>query len=201
MSSNFPDAEKMDPRVRRTRAMLGQALTDVLEEKTFQAISVQDITEKAGLNRTTFYLHFPDKFALLDYNITQLFQQDLEKRMLSVCHYSPENLISLIVGVAEFVHYMTAHCESRLTDPQFEVTVEAAVKKQVQGLLEAWGQTAGFGADPRSIGIAASWAIYGLAQEWAHDKKRAEAELFARQIAPLIHSILGVDQPAVQPAG
>jgi len=192
MSSNLPIEEKIDPRIRRTRSLLGQALSDVLVDKNFQAISVQDITEKAGVNRTTFYLHFPDKYALLDYNISQLFRQELEKHMLNICHYSPENLNSLIITVAEFILFSNSHCESRPNDQQFEAMVEMAVKKQVQDVLLAWGANTEFGADPKTIGIAASWAIYGLAQEWNHDKKRSVVEAFAHKITPLINAILGV---------
>jgi len=197
MSSNMPVEEKIDPRVRRTRSLLGQALSDVLEEKNFQAVSVLDITEKAGVNRTTFYLHFPDKYALLDYNISQLFRQELERRMLSICHYSPENLNSLIITVAEFILFSNSHCESRSTDQQFEALVEMAVKKQVQDVLQAWGEKIEFSSDSKTIGIAASWAIYGLSQEWYHDKKRPVVGDFAQKITPLINAILGVvAQPA-----
>ncbi|HWQ84479.1 MAG TPA: TetR/AcrR family transcriptional regulator [Anaerolineales bacterium] len=59
--SNKPVVEaKVDPRIKRTRALLVQAFTELLAEKGFQAISVQDISERATVNRTTFYLHFPD---------------------------------------------------------------------------------------------------------------------------------------------
>jgi len=194
MSNNPSIVEKVDPRIRRTRGLLGQALSDVLIEKNFQSVSVQDITEKAGVNRTTFYLHFPDKYALLDYNISQLFHQELERRMLNICHYSPENLNSLIITVAEFILFSTSHCESRTADQQFEALVELAVKKQVQDVLQAWGDKTEFSADPKTIGIATSWAIYGLAQEWNHDKKRPAVEAFAHKITPLINAILGVTQ-------
>ena len=92
MSSSSPNDAKLDPRVRRTRALLGQAFVDALSEKGFQAISVQDITERAGVNRTTFYLHFPDKYALVDYSVSQMFRQEIEKRKMNVCHFSEENL-------------------------------------------------------------------------------------------------------------
>ena len=72
MSSKLAvEEEKIDPRIKRTRALLGQAFSEVLAEKGFQSISVQDITEKAGVNRTTFYLHFSDKYALLDYSVSR----------------------------------------------------------------------------------------------------------------------------------
>ena len=46
MSSNLPEEEKLDPRVVRTRNLLGKAFIEALAEKGFQAVSVQDITER-----------------------------------------------------------------------------------------------------------------------------------------------------------
>jgi AcrR family transcriptional regulator len=58
-------AKKVDPRVVRTRQMLRDALVSLIEEKGFDAITVQDIADRAGLNRATFYLHYRDKQELL----------------------------------------------------------------------------------------------------------------------------------------
>ena len=54
-----------DRRVRRTRKLLKQGLLDLLREKRFFQISVRDITERADMNRGTFYLHYPDTVALM----------------------------------------------------------------------------------------------------------------------------------------
>src|SRR5207245_2778046 len=59
-------AKGVDPRVKRTRKLLQQAFIELFQEKGFAAISIQDITERATVNRATFYAHFPDKYALLD---------------------------------------------------------------------------------------------------------------------------------------
>jgi len=56
---------KIDPRIERTREALRDALMALIEQKGFEAISVQDITERARLNRATFYLHYRDKQDLL----------------------------------------------------------------------------------------------------------------------------------------
>ena len=61
--------EQFDPRVRRTRQLLQQALDKLLQTKDFENISVQDIAEAATVNRATFYDHFADKFALLEYSV------------------------------------------------------------------------------------------------------------------------------------
>ncbi|PGL71807.1 TetR/AcrR family transcriptional regulator [Bacillus sp. AFS055030] len=53
-------------KVAKTRELIKETLLDLIEEKGFESISVRDITLKAGLNRGTFYLHYKDKFDLLE---------------------------------------------------------------------------------------------------------------------------------------
>jgi AcrR family transcriptional regulator len=52
---------KEDRRVARSRAALHQALQELVKEKGYEAVTVEDITERANLGRTTFYLHYRDK--------------------------------------------------------------------------------------------------------------------------------------------
>ena len=55
----------MDRRVKRTRNLLGNALLELVQEKKFEQITIQDITDRADLNRATFYLHYGSKEELL----------------------------------------------------------------------------------------------------------------------------------------
>lgn len=50
-----------DRRVQRTRALLQQALMELIAEKGYDAIKVRDITDRANLGRTTFYMHYRGK--------------------------------------------------------------------------------------------------------------------------------------------
>ena len=187
MLPTLQEEEKLDPRVKRTRQLLEQAFMEVLAEKGFQAISVQDITAKAGVNRATFYAHFEDKYALLDHSIRQGFRQEIEKRMLNACHYSVENLQALIIAVCEFVGNAGSHCAP---SSQLDSLMETQVKAQLQDLLQNWIEKAGSNADPKTTATAASWAIYGLAQQWSRDKKHPPVEKFAEQVLPLISANL-----------
>src|SRR5258706_12436075 len=74
-----PSTKKVDPRVKRTRHLLQQAFLELMHEKGFSAISIQDIAERAPLNRATFYLHFDDKYQLLDSIVQEQFQQMVTK--------------------------------------------------------------------------------------------------------------------------
>jgi AcrR family transcriptional regulator len=157
---------------------------------------VQDITEKAGVNRATFYAHFPDKYALLDYSVRQGFRQELEKRMLNVCTFSMDNLRALIIAVCEYIAMASAHCNP--PSQQFEQVMETQVKLQIQELLQKWIEKVGTDMDPKIASTAASWAIYGLVIQWSHDKskKRPSAEKFTDDVLPLIAGNLRLVQPA-----
>jgi len=55
----------VDPRIARTRRTLQEALLDLARERELDTISVADIAERAGVNRSTFYQHYSDKETLL----------------------------------------------------------------------------------------------------------------------------------------
>jgi AcrR family transcriptional regulator len=62
VSRNVLDfAKDGDPRVRRTRDRLGDALVELLVQKPFDDITVQDVLDGAGVSRSTFYTHYRDK--------------------------------------------------------------------------------------------------------------------------------------------
>jgi AcrR family transcriptional regulator len=188
------EPEKLDPRVKRTRESLEQAFVDLLHEKGFQAITVRDITQRAGLNRATFYAHFPDKYALLDYRIRQGFLQEIDKRMLHACHYSVENLRSLIIAVCEFTSKSSSRCKP--PHAQYESLVESQVKAVLYELLLGWLKQVGTEVAPETAATAGSWAIYGLAAQWNHSKQSRSALKFADEVLPLVAANLQVTAPA-----
>lgn len=60
--------KRTDRRTLRTRKGLRKALIDLIGEKEYDAITVEEITARADLGRATFYLHYKDKDdLLLDY--------------------------------------------------------------------------------------------------------------------------------------
>lgn len=184
MLSNPKEPEKLDPRVKRTRSLILQSFQQLLAEKNFESISVQDVTDKAQINRATFYAHFQDKYALLDYSITQLFRQEIEKRMLDACHYTPENLRSLILVVCEFLSRL--HSECAQPHQQFESLVEGTIKKQIFELLAHWLEQSKSRIPTEISATVATWAIYGLASFYSHSKKRPALETFVEEALPLV---------------
>ncbi len=64
-----------DPRSIRTREQLRQTLMSLAAEKSFASLTIQDVTDLAGLNRTTFYLHYGGMHELLEDCARTLFAQ------------------------------------------------------------------------------------------------------------------------------
>ena len=72
MESDVP----LDRRIAKSREALRCAFITLLQEQGFDAVTINDLCARAGINRTTFYNHFKDKDQLLSY-----FEQDVLKRL------------------------------------------------------------------------------------------------------------------------
>lgn len=93
---------RTDPRVIRTRHLLRDALMALIPERGYNALTVQHITDRAGLNRATFYLHYHDKQDLL----THIMRGVLEDLYASVQRWQGTTDLTLVrdIFVALFDH-------------------------------------------------------------------------------------------------
>ncbi len=66
--------EKENPISARSKKWLTDALFELMKEKTYEKISIREISEKAGLTRQTFYHNFSSKEMLLMYRSDQMFE-------------------------------------------------------------------------------------------------------------------------------
>lgn len=57
---------KVDRRILRTQEAIKKAFLELMSEKSFDHMTIQDISDRANINRATVYLHYLDKFDLLD---------------------------------------------------------------------------------------------------------------------------------------
>lgn len=95
--------KKVDPRTIRTQEMLKNGLLNLLiEGYTLNELSVQKVTEKALLNRTTFYLHYEDINAL----IHQLTEEVLQEITGKIEVLKTENNINKEYPLVELLDYL-----------------------------------------------------------------------------------------------
>jgi AcrR family transcriptional regulator len=77
-SEENPENPKVDRRIQRTKTALRNALVELIEEKGYDAVSVEEITQRANLGRATFYLHYKDKEDLLLEEFIDMAQERVE---------------------------------------------------------------------------------------------------------------------------
>ncbi|MEI9898326.1 MAG: TetR/AcrR family transcriptional regulator [Chthoniobacter sp.] len=179
----------MDPRVRRTRQLLQQALEKLLETRAFETLSIQDITDAATLNRGTFYDHYPDKFALLECMAAGRFHDLLAARGIIFGGSCASALRAIVLGVCDYLSGLPAvECEQRR---QLEPHMESAIIAVVWGMiLDGLKRHAPSGvAPPEMIATTISWAIYGAAKEWLRTPHRPPSEQAADTIMKLVAPI------------
>jgi AcrR family transcriptional regulator len=181
-----------DPRVRRTRQLLQTALTELLAEKSFEAITVREIAERATINRVTFYAHFQDKLALLEYHIRQRFADRLGLQAAGEAGLSPERIDRLIQTVSLFLSEMhRCPAPHRQFDPLMEKEIKALVYDVVRSwIVETGARSPAADRDQDLKAMVAAWAIYGGAAQWIRQQERTQAEEFARRLSPMITAIL-----------
>src|SRR5271155_1522078 len=121
--------EILDPRIRRTRQLLQQALDKLLEVKGFDEISVRDITEAATLNRATFYDHYPDKFALLECMVARQFHGLLAERGIKFDGSCASALSAIVLGVCDFLGGAPGKERQGQIEPHMESAVVAVVRQ------------------------------------------------------------------------
>ena len=190
------ECERLDPRIRRTRHLLQDALRRLLEEKEFDKVTIQDITEAATLNRATFYAHYPDKFALLGELIRVNFLELFAQRNVRFDGSCSSAFQAIILAVCDYLaEVQKSHSSNQ---HQFEPFVEATVIDQIRLILLEGFRThpAERPISPEIIAATASWAIYGAVKQWLNTPERIPAEQFAGVAANLVHPIVtaGVEQ-------
>jgi len=196
-----PEAGTIDPRILRSRRMLMEALAKLLITKHFEDISVQEIADEATLNRATFYLHYPDKNALLQAMTESRFRDLIERRSITFtnCHGA---LRAIALGVCDYLAESTG-CPSQLARMALEGSIIPVVEDMFKEGLALHGTAPG-GIAPDGIApdgtapaveaalraTTAAWAVFGAARRWFQTPNRIPAEEMAARIETMVSPVL-----------
>jgi len=185
------DCQVRDPRIRRTRKLLQGALETLMRTKSFDEISVQDITEAATVNRATFYDHYTDKYALLDALVAGGFHELLYERHLRYETGCPAALSAIVQATCDFL--AQAHsggtCERQTAfEPLMDAAIVAAIRRLLMEGLERADRPSALPLE--ILAAAASWAITGGVKQWLSMPDRPRAETFVPQLLQLVLPML-----------
>ena len=185
------DCDVRDPRIRRTRQLLQNALRTLLVKKGFDELSVQDIADAATVNRATFYDHYTDKFALMEAIVATEFHQLLHERNVKFDADNASAGASLVLAVCDFLTGPCANAEPAGGRNAVEPLLDAAVTNAIRRVLSAGLAQRPLTSDVSSemIAATASGAIYGAVKEWSRTKHRPTAETIVPTVLKLVEPI------------
>lgn len=184
MSKNL---QKTDPRIQRTRDLIRRAMESLTAEVDFRDITIQRISERAGINRATFYDHFDDKYALMNYVAQQQFQELLEQKLPPAPAFTRENLRCLVLATCEYLDGFVSHCApSRHDESSMMMMMQA--QNCISDVILKWVAGSSRHSVPELVTMASSWAIFGTVHQWAHNK--SERRISAAQLTDQLLTVL-----------
>ena len=192
MGIPLSDCEVRDPRQKRTRRLLQDALRKLLRETLFEEILVQDITDVATVNRATFYDHYTDKFALFEAMVAGDFRELLDKRNIRFDGSCSAAIEAIVLAVCDYLKTIQGSKKQCANHGSFAPLLNSSVTKAIRiVLLEGLSKRGIPGGVPRDVLAAtASSAIYGATREWFYGTKRQGNEELVSFIGAVVGPML-----------
>ncbi len=167
--------KRMDARVRFTREVLGDALVALMQERSFEQITVQDILTRAGVGRTTFYNHYSDKDDLFLSDVEEFLEGMagyLDRCQAPVSRLAPvRELFAHLLDMTEF--YKVLNASGKLAEVR-ELGIGCFAKSIERRLL----MTPCNRSRPqlRATSHALAGALFALLNWWMYEPERISPE-------------------------
>ncbi|MCI1936213.1 MAG: TetR/AcrR family transcriptional regulator [Bifidobacteriaceae bacterium] len=181
----------LDPRVKRTRRLIQRSFWDLMKKNGYEAVTVSDVTNKAGINRATFYAHYSDKADVLSDLAATAFLGLVPASLKGAAVFNEDTC-------AAFVELTNAYVESfyevcRFDDKSYALQIDGKMRKCFFELVQTVMvkdpdiPTAGLSA------VLVSSAIYGAAFHAYLENDQIDEKL-PQKITPFVMRGLGRDE-------
>lgn len=165
-------APPSDRRMRKTKAILRQSLSQLLMQKSLKDITVSELAELADVNRGTFYLHYKDVYDLfeqMESDIYEHFKNILEKQKKIQIKWYP-----LLLDIFRYIHDNAETIRAILQTPESTVLSRIIEQNRPQGRDE-WVQLLGDKSEPACeyyysfivsgcVAVIRRWLTEGMAE-------------------------------------
>ena len=188
-------SNKEDLRVRRTKKALFDSFIELLTEKPFDEITVNELCDVAGIRRATFYKHYSDKFDFLT-AYTRLIRDKFDSQFCRsgkpelTADYYAEYAKSLIHFLSHNLKAVRNLCKSNLFPSVIAIIVEQNYKDTCERLKLSVASGMKLNASVETVaamctgGVTA--CIYGLVSDYSD----VDPEYLAEQVGAIVSSIV-----------
>lgn len=168
-----------------TKKAMVYALKDVLKTKPFNKMTVSDITNACGMNRMTFYYHFQDIYALLEYAIMSEFSKTLAgNKTASTWQQGLGNILLTALDNKDFVtnayHSLGREkVEKYLSDVVFSLTY-SVVDEESKGMSVSED-------DKKFIAEFYKYALIGLVLDWVKNSMMEDYHILLKRFETILN--------------
>lgn len=162
---------KEDRRIRRTQRLLKESLVALMSEKPFKNITIKDITERADLNRGTFYLHYADPYDLLmdmENGVLEDFQELIN---LSVQAQPGNELMPVLLPIVQYIVENADICRNLFENDasnQFQIKFKTLVRKNGARLIENFFRVNESAFSDYFFEFV-TYGLFGILKQWLDD--------------------------------
>lgn len=185
----------MDRRIRKSQEAIKMAVIDLMNEKNFDQITIQDISDRADVSRRTIYLHYVDKFDLLD----KLIEEHIDE-MRELCDSTDDDADYIDAGLLWFDYFerhslffsaLLASKGSAFFRNRFLEFFLQELEKKENNMPEGnnQGLTDGADVDDQFLGAA----IVGVVEWWFKNGKPLPPSFMAQRLGSLLRRNLEAD--------
>lgn len=188
----FPSTKQEDDTVMRTRrarrtrlthALVRRAFTDLLKEKPIQRITVREVCQRAGINRSTFYAHYTDLYDLL-HQMEEDMLADFQQALAPILDHGPEppSFLQVITEIYRCLKENADVCTILLGEYGDKAFATRLLSLGWESCLAAYSSHL-WGATPRQLeyfyAFVSSGHI-GLLQKWLEEGMTTSVEEMAK---------------------
>jgi len=206
--------KRLDRRVHRTKNALRNAFQELINEKDYDQVTVEEITDRANLGRTTFYLHYKDKEDLLLENFIGLFddmvhqvsqtpvsawQLDVWLRDTEIAPVKPNLLVFQHVAENAEFYRIVLHGEGALkVIERLRSIITGAVNAMARSKIEQEGVRVDLKIPLEVLANYYAGSLLGLINWWLENDMPYSAEemkeMFNELFKPGLLNVLGMEQ-------
>ena len=153
--------KKQDPRIKRTRKLIINTFYELAKRKSFEEVSIADITKEAEINRSTFYYHFVDKYDLIDAIQNEVITNEIFKDLESEDKINERTINYIMKAIIDSQTGLSLHCQKAYDT--LKPKIEEDIKKYLTtSLYRLLNKIDGENSNHLIKATFWSWGIYGV---------------------------------------
>ena len=174
-----------DPRYIRCEELLRETLKTIIEQSTFEDITITSLCEKAGINRKTFYLHYNNISELLFATLDEL----NSKLIIRIQDLDIRDLKTLIFEYITFIETENVFFEKIISNENYSYILNRNVKNFFESAHDLYKPLRNIEKTKQNLIIAfINTTFFSLYKEWSLNGKRLRVDELVELMSMLINS-------------